>query len=374
MRFPRFPKLALGGTIVLSLLASAIAWAGDAAAPGVNGIRLGVDTDNANVPNNLLPITGNAFADPRSVLSVGLPDVDDTEQLRIRVEAQLSRCNGDSPNDGDFDGDCKNTHIYNYDPTIRYHLIYGTTANDTSGSAITAWENYTCSEAKHHCPLTIRDVDFNVPQDSSMRYVNLVVAADHSGANNNDRVVVEETANNSYDHGRLSVFRLGQNRKTIGEPNASGNVVDDTRDITNIPISVVRGEIDYKVVYSRELTNLSAGDFLDVRGNLHLTNASGYNYNPLVGAYIILTKQPQRTDANPANGEPAVTTKNGLNCTDDCTLRKAGGVRIPDNANSTMYLNLIGYAQRDSAPDNATDHVVVVNDGEISRVKYTSAP
>lgn len=375
MSFVRKSKSALASLAALCaacLLASAVAWAGDANAPGVNGIRLGLDTDNANVPNNLLPITGNAFADPRAVLSVGLPSIDDTEQLRIRAEAQVSRCNT-----GDFNGDCAGTSTYNYAPTIRYHLIYGSTANDTSGNAITPWNNVVCNEGKHHCPFTIRDVNFDVPLDSSMRYVNLVVAADNSAAGGGDRVVVEE-ADGPADHGRLSVFRLGQNRKSIGQPSAAGNVVDDTRDVNDLPISVVRGNVDYKVVYSRQLTNLNAGDFLDVRGDLHVTNGQAYNYDPLVGAYIILAKQPTDEQADPANGEPFVTTKNGQNCTDHtnngCTLQKAGGVRIPDNANSTMYLNLIGYAQRDSAPNGANDHVLVVNDGEISRVKYTAAP
>jgi len=352
--------------IVLAL--TGIARATNANAPGVNGIRLGVET---NSPLSLIPIKANKTDQLNVAYSVRLPDVADTEQFRIRHEMQVSRCNA-----GDFDAgkDCNGTHEYNYAPDINYKIIYASSATATTGTTISDWDDVVCNEGKHHCPITIRDVTFGSPGSAAEKFVNVIVSpTGGSSASAGDRVVME-----GGPHGQLSVFRLGNNRKSISKPDQASNEVDDSTNVDQIPISVVRGDIVDRIVYSRQLTNLNAGDFLDVRATVHVKNGPGYTYDPLVGAYVVLSKTSGGKDPDGANGEPLVTTKNGQNCTDHtnagCTLRKAGGVEVPTNANSTMYLNVVGYSQRDSAPDTDNTHVVVIDDGELSRVRYTPSP
>lgn len=353
---------------LLCAIGTSLAFAGDANAPGVNGIRLGTDGDSSV---SLLPIKANRDDQVEVAYSVRLPTVADTEQLRIRHEMQVSRCN-----DGDFDPgkDCAGTSQYNYAPTVNYKIIYASSANATSGVTISDWENTLCTEGKHHCPITIRDVTFGPNSPASERWVNVLISA--SAGNNagaGDKVVLEDGP-----HGDLTVFRLGTNRKSVSQPDAPSNVVDNVRDVDQIPISVDRGGIVERIVYSKKLNALAPGEFIDARATVHVKKGPGFTYNPLVGVYILLSKTQNNKTPDGANGEPIVTAKNGQNCTEDgpsgCTLRKAGGVEVPQNANSDMWLNVVAYSQRDSAPNNDNTHMVVVDDGELSRVRYTPAP
>lgn len=343
-------------------------FAGDANAPGVNGVRLGTDSDSGV---SLVSIKPNRDDDVEVAYSVKLPDVVNTEQFRIRHEMQVSRCN-----DGDFAAgkDCNGTSQYNYDPTINYKVIYADTSTSTSGVTIANWDSLTCTQGKHHCPVTLRDLTFSPNVDASAKRVNVLVSASAGNAGAGDKVVLEDGP-----HGDLTVFRLGANRKgSLSQPNDPANVVDDSTNVDQIPISVDRGGIVDRIVYSKQLNLLSAGEFIDARATVHVKNGPGYTYDPLVGVYILLSKTQGGKDPDGANGEPIVTAKNGQNCTDHtndgCTFRKAGGVEVPANANSTMYLNVVAYSQRDSAPDTDNTHVITINDGELSRVRYTPAP
>jgi hypothetical protein len=305
----------------------------EAPAPGARGVSFGRDTAERA---RSVRIHKAAHQGPTVIYSVRVRDLRRTEQLRLRGEVTLSRCNhkditgqsGDRKTTPCFTKRLRNNE-YRYAPRFSAVFVLGTTPTDAKGSRLSGWFKPTlCTEERHHCAVALPEKALASPVDAADRYVNLVVAADHRRARSADVMEVELA------HGGLSVTRMA--------PGASDHAVQaSSRKLLAtgaLPISGAGNGKQRHLAFQVPISGLRDGDVVDVSAGMHVT-LGNYKPDPLVAGQIVLST----TSAGWQTNALAVTALNGSNCADHgkgCTYGKSGAVRlgrVPD----TMYASYV---------------------------------
>src|SRR5207249_4466245 len=105
---------------------------------------------------------------------------------------------------------CRNKQLhdspYNYAPNVRVAVILADGPKDTTGKALSGWQETRCSEERHHCPNIVHDVTVDDMPNADGKYINLIAAADAGSANARSFDFVEV----EHHHGQLDVIRVGK--------------------------------------------------------------------------------------------------------------------------------------------------------------------
>ncbi len=297
---------------------------------------------------------------PRVVYSVRLPELDPSEQLRVRGEVTLSRCN---PKDiagqsGDSaitpcDSQDMQRDPYDYAPNISASFILASSPTDANGPRIGDWSEMTCSEGFHHCALALPEAALRDVPRAQAKYVNLVVTSDANGKNARSYDVMEV----EQGHGALDVTRLGKGADEHALTRSSNALLASG----NMSITQTADEGDTKILrklYQVRLDGLKGKDVVDVDAHMHVVLGNGFTCDPLVVADVIVTEDPGATTPTRKH-DKSLTTKNGHNCSDHsndgCGYRESGAAQLDDDTPSTMFVTYVGSAARSCAAPNGSD-------------------
>ena len=323
----------------------------------VDGPRalIGVSTPRQGELRDTVPISRRKGAEPRSVLSLELPRLKPGDRVRFNAEVTatttcveaLPRCIG---------------RRYGFDPRIRAWVVLAAGARDARGRAIrvAAPDRLTCEQSRpnrnHHCPMVVGDAlrvgaVERLPCRPSACRLNVVLAAHHPNARGGEVVVVGADRPDGSVEG-------GKGRLNAAVARADGDATAETlsgarRRVRKLPASFKGGQ---RVVYSRRVDGLAAGDVLLVRARQR-TRIRGLPY--FVASKVVVASRPAARIPSPpvrriVRRRGTATDTNGFNCTigasafrSPCTTRKAGMAtlkRAPRDARGRprpLYVNLV---------------------------------
>lgn len=305
----------------------------------------------------------------RVVYSVRIADLKKSEELRVRGEVTLSRCNR-KDTEG-LSGDAKTTPCdsremraspYSYNPRFSAAFVLASSPTDANGTRIGGWSDTTCPENEHHCALALPEAAHRDPSDAREKFVNLVVAADANGHNARSWDVMEV----EQSHGVLAVTRLAAG----AEAHAAGAKTNDVVEKGDLGIDQTEDEGDKSqvkhVIYQVKLDGLAPGDVLDADVKMRARLRGGFSCDPLVTGELIVTadkdaKEPKRSS------DASFGPKNGRNCADHsggaCAYEKSSAVRLGQNARSTMFVSYVATAARSCAAPHGKDQWYVDRNG-----------
>ena len=257
---------------------------------------------------------------------------------------------------------------YHYSPHVKAKLVLAPSA-DARGQTtvpISRAVRIRCSQElphrNHHCVLTVQGTRQLKAGDNlpcSRCYVNLVLDAYHQSAHKGDMIVVgsDDDGGVEQDKGMINagVFEPGPPPKLpriASERSATGRV----------GVSGVGGNGPKKVIYSRRLADLKAGEQLIVTAKA-VQKIGHLPYNVLMQSQLVLSEKPgsvshQGIPNKIASMKGAITAQNGFNCTqgksgfrNPCAIRKVGIVKIFNDARTEpergqgpsvpLYVNLV---------------------------------
>jgi hypothetical protein len=296
---------------------------------------------------------------PEVVFTVRLKDLTSSEELRLRGEVTLSRCN--KKDIAGQSGDAKTTpcnssqmkkHPYGYNPRFAAAFVLADSPKDGKGKPLSKWVDTVCTEGEHHCALILPEAVADKLPNAAMKYVNLVVSADHNGARSWDVMEVE------HRHGSLSVTRVAPGAQKVAsgktqQIETKGSMTIDRPHEDGDPTQVKQ------LIYQLKLTGLQSGDVVDADARMRALLGGGLgNCDPLITGELILTDDPKARDKKKPHDE-VLTAKNGANCTDHgnggCKYGKSGAVRLGKGTPSTMYLSYVAVALRSCIAANGSD-------------------
>ncbi|CAN5812349.1 hypothetical protein BH09MYX1_BH09MYX1_46960 [soil metagenome] len=317
-------------------------------------------------------IEDKAHQKPKVIYSVRVKDLGPKEELRLRGEVTLSRCNDKDV--AGLSGDAKTTpcassdmrrNAYDYAPRFSATFVLASSANDASGMQLGGWHDTVCSEEEHHCALVLPALAAkNLPTKDA--YVNLVVSADADGhgAHSWDVMEVEQ------GHGALAVTRMapGAQSHAITEetktPLVNGSMgIDQTPD---------EGD-DTKgrhVLYRARVDGLEPGDVVDASAKLQAVLGGGFTCDPLITSEVFISADKDAKEPSGAS-DAWLGAKNGHNCSDHsasgCTYEKSVAVRLGGQAAPTMYVIWVATAARScAAPNGGNTWHLAAKDGVLS--------
>lgn len=305
----------------------------------------------------------------RVVYSVRVADLDASEELRVRGEVTLSRCN--RKDTAGLSGDSKTTPCdskemraspYGYTPRFSAAFVLASSPTDASGERIGGWSETTCPENEHHCALALPEAALRDPKNAQVKYVNLVVAADSRGSNARSWDVMEVEQH----HGSLAVTRLAAG----AEAHAGGAASNDVLEKGDLGIDQTEDEGDMsqarQVVYQVRLDGLREGDVIDADLKMVARLRGGFSCDPLITGELIVTADKGSKDTKKAR-DASFGAKNGRNCDEhgggSCVYQKSGAVRLGKGTPSTMFVSYIATAARSCAAPNGHDKWYVDRDG-----------
>lgn len=340
----------------------------DAPAPAAGRVTFGRDGSERIFG---VQIRDKAHRKPKVVYSVRLADVRADEQLLLRGEVTLSRCN--RKDIAGLSGDAKQTPCdsaklkadpYGYAPRFSAAFVLADSANDASGRRESPWFDRLCTEGQHHCALAVPQVRVDDLADAAEAYVNLVVTADARDANARSWDVMEVEQRK----GALAVTRLGAGAGGVA-------IAEDTTKLrTDGAMGIDRPKEDgdptqvHHELYQIKLTGLQGGDVIDADARFRAVLGNGFSCDPLITADILVTEQPGAKEPQRPHDE-RITIKNGANCADHsndgCKYDESGAVRIKSGAPSTMYVTYQAVALRSCAAPGGGD-TWRVRDGSMS--------
>jgi hypothetical protein len=365
-----------------SVLAAAVlnAWvAGDAASrqPGGGAVAVATTGQRSELIKTI-PVTRTPGAEPRVVMSLApgrLPSLNDGDRLRVSAEVQITadctfrrpRCAGNP---------------YRYSPFLRGRLILADGAQVTGGAgAVTLGPpdanlcRQVIGDREHHCMLVPRGgIDIGggaaLPCEPSTCHVNFVVDASDPRARGGDVVVVGGQRPNGavlQDKGRINAVRLrGEIDPLTTSLSARGRVHE-----------ALSLNLSKQVVYSQKLEGLRDHEQLEVEATM-ITNISHLPYAARVGARVILAKGERATgqghvvkEIADLNGE--IAENNGFNCTQaesPCLTRKVGVLRMKQDANGPLYVNLVAITGPKNTNARPGDRVRIRKSGGLDVIRY----
>jgi hypothetical protein len=337
-------------------------------------------TGNQSERFRTLPITRRDGQEKRVAMSMKpqrLPTLRKRDRLKTTAEIQFTvncynngfaRCVGPA---------------YKYNPIIRAKLVLARHKNTKGGPGavrISPYKREVCRQRlpfrEHHCVITFTRAEHRVgdpshtpcPPDSCR--VNLVVDAHNPKARDGDKLMVggqQPDGSIPQDRGRINAirFRPGDQPKV---PAAK----------TKRRVSK-RVDPDFRkhVVYSHKLTDLEAGEQLEVSAKMH-TDISHLPYNTRTSAHLVLAARRRATRSNRPVARVAtlggeIAELNGFNCTRNrptCTFRKVGVLQIERDADRALFVNLVtilGPKRSGAAPAH---RVNVTGRGHLRVVRY----
>lgn len=304
----------------------------------------------------------------RVVYSVRLADLDASEELRVRGEVTLSRCN--RKDTAGLSGDSKTTPCdskemrqspYGYTPRFSASFILAGSPTDSSGERIGGWSETSCPENEHHCALALPEAALRDPKNAKVKYVNLVVAADSGGSNARSWDVMEVEQH----HGSLAVTRLAAG----AEAHAGGASSTDVLEKGDLGIDQTEDEGDKtqvrQLLYQVKVDNLREGDVIDADLKMRARLRGGFSCDPLITGELIVTADKGSKETK--KGDASFGAKNGRNCDEhgggSCVYEKSGAVRLGKGTPSTMFVSYVATAARSCAAPNGHDKWYVDRDG-----------
>lgn len=305
----------------------------------------------------------------RVVYSVRVADLDASEELRVRGEVTLSRCN--RKDTAGLSGDSKTTPCdskemraspYGYTPKFSATFVLAGSPTDANGERIGGWSDTSCPENEHHCALALPEAALRDPKNAKVKYVNLVVAADSGGSNARSWDVMEVEQH----HGSLAVTRLAAGADT----HAGGASSNDVLEKGDLGIDQTEDEGDKtqvrQLLYQVKLDGLKEGDVIDADLKMRARLRGGFSCDPLITGELIVTADKGSKDSK-KNTDASFGAKNGRNCDEhgggSCVYEKSGAVRLGKGTPSTMFVSYVATAARSCAAPNGHDKWYVDRDG-----------
>ena len=330
----------------------------DAPAPAPGRVTFGRDTSERIYG---VRIRDRAHEQPKVVYSVRLADVQADQQLLLRGEVTLSRCNrkdvlglsGDSKHTPCDSGDMRRDP-YNYAPRFSAAFMLGNSPTDAGGKRVSDWFERRCTEGQHHCALALSQVRVDNLGNHAELYVNLVVTADAVDRNARCWHVMEVEQHK----GALAVTRLGAGAGGVAIAEDTNNLLATGR------MGVDRPKEDGDPTQVRHrlfrvaLTGLQGGEVVDVDARMRAVLVGTYSCDPLITTEVIITGDPQAKKPS-GNHDKSITIKNGANCADHsndgCGYDESGAVQLDNNTPSTMYVSMLAVALRSCADAGGGD-------------------
>ena len=275
-----------------------------------------------------VPITRQAGAEPRIVLSIGpgkLRGIERGGRIEVSSEVQLtvdcdkrsSRCAG---------------RPYGYDPRLAVTLRVGSRRAAGSGRVI-ARRTLTCRQKlphrQHHCPVVF-DKAVAVGDDFPCRpgdcFVNVIVSASNRRAGSNDRIIIGANK----PSGRIVQNKSRLNAVVLARE-ARGRRLANHR----LRRKSMRLRPQRKVLLSQKVEGLERGDVIAASAGIR-SDVRHLGYNALVGAELIIARGPKantpsRVIRRSVSQEGHISPVNGTNCTpvnSPCLTRKVGVATI----------------------------------------------
>jgi hypothetical protein len=305
-----------------------------------------------------IPIANRPGRRTRSVLSVALPRVKRGDRIRFNGEVALSTtCVTPSPH-------CIGRR-YRFDPHLRAQIVIGKRrrAAGRRTRAISRAVKLTCGQSRptrnHHCPLVIGrgsvviDRRRSLPCPPSRCRMNMVVDAHHRRARGGEVVVVGwDLLDGSIDQGKA---RLNAAVSRHGTEIVTRTRSTKHRRVRRLPTPSHK---DPRVVYSRRLKGLQAGDVLLIRARqrTHIKRLPYY-----IGSKVVVSTGPRARRSRPltrriVSRSGTATEVNGFNCTlgpsafrNPCLTRKAGLALIKrtprrqGGGSRPLFVNLVSW-------------------------------
>jgi hypothetical protein len=330
---------------------------GEAPAPKPQEVSFGRDAKEDALG---IRIRDGSHKQPKVVYSVRLPSPSSAEQLRLRGEVTLSRCN--TKDIAGLSGDSKITPCdskamkqspYGYNPRFSAAFVLADGPGDPDGVRVSPWSDTTCTEGQHHCALALPEATVDDVPDAAEKFVNLVVTADANGHNARSWDVMEVEQH----HGALYVTRVAPGAELHAIQKASKNLlaagkmgVDQTEDEGD------KTQVKH-LMYQVALHGLQPGDVIDVDARMRAI-LGGYSCDPLITAEVLVTQNAGADEPSKPHDE-RLTVRNGRNCSDHssdgCKYVESGAVRLHNGTPSTMYVSYLAQAVRSCAAPNGGD-------------------
>jgi hypothetical protein len=325
-----------------------------------------------------IPVTKSPGAEPRVVMSLGpgqLPSLIAGDRLRVSGEVQITAdCTFQRPR-------CAG-RPYRYSPVLRGRLVLAGGIQVTGGAgavSLSGTDTNVCrqktGDREHHCMLVPRGgIDIGggeaLPCDPGSCAVNFVVDASDPRASSGDVVVVGGQRPNGdvlHDKGRVNAVRLrGDTDPLTSTLSGSGRVHEA------LPLNLSK-----QVVYSQKLEGLRDQEQLEVEATM-ITDISHLPYATRVGARLILANGKRAAGQGHAvkqiadlNGE--IAENNGFNCTQaesPCLTRKVGVLKMKQDANVPLYVNLVAITGPKNTNARPGDHVKVGTGGGLRVTRF----
>ncbi len=319
-----------------------------------------------------VPIAKRPGRRTRSVLSVALPRVKRGDRIRFNGEVALSTtCFTPAPH-------CIGRR-YRFDPHLRAQIVIGKRprAAGRRTRAISRAVKLTCEQSRptrnHHCPLVIARGSVVIDRRRSLPCpprgcrMNMVVDAHHRRARGGEVVVVGwDLLDGHIDQGKA---RLNAAVSRHGTEIAKRTRSTKHRRVRRLPASVAHK--DPRVVYSRRLEGLQAGDVLLIRARqrTHIKRLPYY-----IGSKVVVSTRPRARRPDPltrriVSRSGTATEINGFNCTlgpsafrNPCLTRKAGLALIertprrPGGGSRPLFVNLVSWGVPKTAQERLASY------------------
>jgi hypothetical protein len=332
-----------------------------------------------------IPISRHGGAKKRVVMTMGahrLPDLMQGDKLAVTAELQVtddcffrqSRCVGPRP--------------YSYSPILDAKLVLARGRKSTGGRhamPLTGRKRHVClagiPNREHHCVMVFRHGGTHVgsgglPCAASRCRINLVLSAHNPKAKRGNRLIIGGSPPDgsvSQDRGRVNaiIFRPGS------QPRPKPAVTKNLRH-KSLPL-----DEKFRVVYSKRLPGLDAGDQISVDGHATV-NDNNLPYNARVSSQLVLADHPTQTHPGRiarrvAQGGPEISESNGFNCVhprSPCTYHKVGVARIGHDARNhagdrvPLYVNLTMLNTPKRTEGSPGDRLRLVDRGAIRVSRY----
>jgi hypothetical protein len=233
---------------------------------------------------------------------------------------------------------------YRYSPHIKARLVLASSANGTGKNTtpITKAAHMRCSQEQpnrnHHCVMTV-DGSRQLKADSlscGRCWVNLVIDAYHHSARGGNVIVVGSDDDHGIEQDK------GMINSVVFDPGPVPDVrrVVESRSTTgHVPIGGRGGNGPRKVIFSRRVDELRAGEVLVVKAKA-IQKIGHLPHHVLMQSQLILSQQRTSTKhagipGQSASHEGVITAQNGFNCTqghsghsNPCVIRKVGVVKM----------------------------------------------
>jgi hypothetical protein len=277
------------------------------------------------------------------VYSVPVPHLDPSEHLSVRGEVQLTVCQ-----QSDLDKKTPCLRVTPFDPKYKVKIVLGDAPNDGNGKDLSETHDIECTHLRHHCALAVPEAiagGFN-----GSKYVNLVVSAVDSHAQNDDRMIVNQ------GDGAVYVTRIDGKAKLHGDA-TSGHVAEGGWMKLDMENAHPRRP---HVTLQAKLHDLHHGDVIDVDAVIEaVTSGSGGKpagcdgaRDPLVTNEVFLSSH----ENDPLASKIAmISPKNGKNCGigDTCSYRKSGSFQVAHDEPGDSWVSVVSYGGRScSAPSD----------------------